>query len=78
VVFRDGKQNELVSGDDSLFEGMSRQLVLGRAGHYLNFDLAFPSQAIPSDFFPSDEKTYGEFFLSMPPPREMLKDMLDT
>ena len=30
-----------------------------RAGEYLNFDLAFPSEAIPSDFFPSDVKTYG-------------------
>jgi hypothetical protein len=59
-----------------VFEEMSHQLVLVRAGHYLNFDLAFPSQAIPSDFFPSDEKTYGESFL--PLLREMLKDMFDT
>jgi len=29
------------------------------AGQYLNFDLAFPSQAIPTDFFPSDLKLYG-------------------
>ncbi|KAF9452711.1 hypothetical protein P691DRAFT_756102 [Macrolepiota fuliginosa MF-IS2] len=29
------------------------------AGVYLNFDLAYPSNAIPNDFFPSDEKTYG-------------------
>ncbi|KXN91017.1 hypothetical protein AN958_03084 [Leucoagaricus sp. SymC.cos] len=29
------------------------------AGAFLNFDLAFPSDAIPSDFFPSDEATYG-------------------
>ncbi|EJD52404.1 hypothetical protein AURDEDRAFT_158132 [Auricularia subglabra TFB-10046 SS5] len=29
------------------------------AGHYLNFDLAFPSKAIPSDFFPSDVPLYG-------------------
>jgi hypothetical protein len=30
-----------------------------RAGHYLNFDLAFPSAAIPNEFFPSDVNTYG-------------------
>jgi len=29
------------------------------AGHYLNFDLAFPSTAIPSNFFPSNEALYG-------------------
>ncbi|KAF9469943.1 RlpA-like double-psi beta-barrel-protein domain-containing protein-containing protein [Collybia nuda] len=29
------------------------------AGQYLNFDLAFPSAAIPDDFFPSDEAMYG-------------------
>jgi hypothetical protein len=29
------------------------------AGHKINFDLAFPSDAIPVDFFPSDEATYG-------------------
>lgn len=29
------------------------------AGAYLNFDLAYPSDAIPDDFFPSDEATYG-------------------
>lgn len=29
------------------------------AGAYLNFDLAFPSAAIPADFFPSDEAVYG-------------------
>jgi len=30
-----------------------------RGGQYLNFDLAYPSSAIPDDFFPSDEKLYG-------------------
>lgn len=29
------------------------------AGTYLNFDLAFPSSAVPADFFPSDEDLYG-------------------
>ncbi|KAF8973093.1 RlpA-like double-psi beta-barrel-protein domain-containing protein-containing protein, partial [Flammula alnicola] len=29
------------------------------AGAYLNFDLAYPSQAIPNNFFPSDEALYG-------------------
>ncbi|KAF9010547.1 RlpA-like double-psi beta-barrel-protein domain-containing protein-containing protein [Cyathus striatus] len=29
------------------------------AGTYLNFDLAYPSDAIPDDFFPSDEALYG-------------------
>jgi len=29
------------------------------AGAYLNFDLAFPSSAIPADFFPSDAAVYG-------------------
>ncbi|KAF8070599.1 RlpA-like double-psi beta-barrel-protein domain-containing protein-containing protein [Lyophyllum atratum] len=29
------------------------------AGQYLNFDLAYPSQAIPDDFFPSNEALYG-------------------
>ncbi|KAH7913494.1 RlpA-like double-psi beta-barrel-protein domain-containing protein-containing protein [Hygrophoropsis aurantiaca] len=28
-------------------------------GHYLNFDLAWPSTSIPDDFFPSDEALYG-------------------
>jgi hypothetical protein len=31
---------------------------LCRAGHYLNFDLAFPSIAIPDDFFPSNVTEY--------------------
>jgi len=30
-----------------------------RAGNYLNFDLAFPSIAIPGDFFPSNSSYYG-------------------
>jgi len=30
-----------------------------RGGQYLNFDLAYPSSAIPDDFFPSNEKLYG-------------------
>ncbi|THV02414.1 hypothetical protein K435DRAFT_963139 [Dendrothele bispora CBS 962.96] len=29
------------------------------AGNYLNFDLAFPSDAIPDDFFPSNASYYG-------------------
>lgn len=29
------------------------------AGAFLNFDLAFPSQGIPNDFFPSNESLYG-------------------
>ncbi|KAH0588960.1 hypothetical protein H2248_004741 [Termitomyces sp. 'cryptogamus'] len=29
------------------------------AGHDLNFDLAYPSEAIPNDFFPSDTALYG-------------------
>ena len=29
------------------------------AGDYLNFDLAYPSEAIPTDFFPSDVAVYG-------------------
>lgn len=32
---------------------------VARAGAFLNFDLAYPSQAIPDDFFPSDEALYG-------------------
>ncbi|KAH7108089.1 RlpA-like double-psi beta-barrel-protein domain-containing protein-containing protein [Auriculariales sp. MPI-PUGE-AT-0066] len=30
-----------------------------KAGNWLNFDLAYPSKAIPDDFFPSDEALYG-------------------
>ncbi|TDL25923.1 hypothetical protein BD410DRAFT_783914 [Rickenella mellea] len=30
-----------------------------QAGNYLNFDLAFPSPSIPSDFFPSNATLYG-------------------
>lgn len=30
-----------------------------RGGHQLNFDLAYPSPAIPDDFFPSDVSLYG-------------------
>jgi len=30
-----------------------------KAGHDLNFDLAWPSSSIPSDFFPSDPSLYG-------------------
>ncbi|KAF9529212.1 RlpA-like double-psi beta-barrel-protein domain-containing protein-containing protein [Crepidotus variabilis] len=29
------------------------------AGAYLNFDLSFPSKAIPDDFFPSNQTLYG-------------------
>ncbi|KAI0055173.1 hypothetical protein BV25DRAFT_1922032 [Artomyces pyxidatus] len=29
------------------------------AGNFLNFDLSYPSQAIPDDFFPSNETLYG-------------------
>ncbi|KAF7973184.1 hypothetical protein HWV62_15883 [Athelia sp. TMB] len=28
-------------------------------GHYINFDLVYPSAAIPDDFFPSNESLYG-------------------
>jgi hypothetical protein len=28
-------------------------------GHYLNFDLVWPSSAIPNDFFPSNASLYG-------------------
>ncbi|KAJ6499133.1 RlpA-like double-psi beta-barrel-protein domain-containing protein-containing protein [Mycena sanguinolenta] len=28
-------------------------------GQYINFDLAYPSRAIPDDFFPSNETEYG-------------------
>ncbi|KAF8635228.1 hypothetical protein AX17_004003 [Amanita inopinata Kibby_2008] len=34
------------------------------AGAFLNFDLAFPSQAIPADFFPSNETLTLEFGMS--------------
>ncbi|TFK93729.1 hypothetical protein K466DRAFT_642631 [Polyporus arcularius HHB13444] len=30
-----------------------------QGGQYINFDLAWPSVAIPDDFFPSDEAFYG-------------------
>ncbi|KAL4074223.1 RlpA-like double-psi beta-barrel-protein domain-containing protein-containing protein [Scleroderma yunnanense] len=30
-----------------------------RGGHYLNFDLAWPSVSIPDTFFPSDPSLYG-------------------
>jgi hypothetical protein len=29
------------------------------AGAYLNFDLVYPSSAIPDDFFPSNVSLYG-------------------
>ena len=31
-------------------------------GAYLNFDLAWPSTSIPSNFFPSDVALYGKFY----------------
>jgi len=37
-----------------------------RSGQYLNFDLAYPSSAIPDDFFPSDEELYGYKVRSFP------------
>jgi hypothetical protein len=37
--------------------------VVFRAGHDLNFDLAWPSSAIPNDFFPSNVS----FYVSPPP-----------
>lgn len=37
-----------------------------RSGQYINFDLAYPSAAIPDDFFPSDEDFYGEFIMALP------------
>ncbi|KAK7005658.1 expansin-like EG45 domain-containing protein [Favolaschia claudopus] len=36
-----------------------RQNKTNPGGQYLNFDLAFPSRAIPDDFFPSNESFYG-------------------
>jgi hypothetical protein len=36
------------------------------AGDYLNFDLAFPSVGIPSDFFPSDAALYGYTVKQLP------------
>jgi hypothetical protein len=30
-----------------------------KAGYDMNFDLAYPSDAVPEDFFPSDESLYG-------------------
>jgi len=35
------------------------QSKLNPAGHDLNFDLVWPSSAIPNDFFPSNETLYG-------------------
>lgn len=37
---------------------MSQTFLLS-AGYNLNFDLAYPSEAIPNNFFPSDVATYG-------------------
>ena len=33
---------------------------LHSGGQYINFDLAWPSSAIPDDFFPSNVSLYGE------------------
>jgi hypothetical protein len=59
MVLWDPEQNEPVSLLCFLTELTSDKFCLCRGGHYLNFDLAFPSQAIPSNFFPSDAAEYG-------------------
>jgi hypothetical protein len=37
----------------------TRTEVVGRGGRYINFDLVYPSKAIPNNFFPSNESLYG-------------------
>ncbi|KAI0745806.1 RlpA-like double-psi beta-barrel-protein domain-containing protein-containing protein [Earliella scabrosa] len=37
-----------------------------QAGAYINFDLAYPSPAIPEDFFPSDEAFYAKTPMGQP------------
>jgi hypothetical protein len=44
----------------SLHDRMLIRIGKCRAGNYLNFDLAFPSSSIPSNFFPSNVTLYGE------------------
>ena len=46
-----------------------------RGGQYLNFDLAYPSSAIPSNFFPSNEKLYG-YKARVPAPWENFHTLL--
>jgi hypothetical protein len=43
----------------------SRSDRLASGGHDLNFDLVWPSSAIPDDFFPSNETLYGASSLLM-------------
>jgi hypothetical protein len=51
---------ELVSLDFCVKKVELLKSPLSSAGAWLNFDLAYPSRAIPKDFFPSDEKLYGK------------------
>ena len=39
-------------------------VLLCSGGHYLNFDLSWPSSSIPSTFFPSDPSLYGMSLVS--------------
>ena len=54
-----GKPNQYVVSRYESVAGWSVQVHISRGGQYINFDLAWPSVAIPDDFFPSDEAFYG-------------------
>lgn len=53
------KKNPYVSITLDLYQRHCRSIASIRAGHDLNFDLVWPSAAIPNDFFPSNQSLYG-------------------
>lgn len=59
-------------GDENADVGVCVCVCGCRGGQYLNFDLAYPSSAIPDDFFPSNETFYGYKAGSSPPLRSSL------
>ena len=59
LVFWNNNESQPVCSSPSRIHVIIFQYFTKSAGAYVNFDLAFPSDAIPADFFPSDEEVYG-------------------
>jgi len=50
------------SSSSTVGVGVSISTRFTSAGHDINFDLVWPSSAIPNDFFPSNATFYGEYY----------------
>lgn len=67
MVFCNSRQAESVSTAIMVIEFFDNSCVCCSGGQYINFDLAWPSSAIPDDFFPSNVSLYGKIYVYLLP-----------